>query len=160
MRKNTFFFIIGLIIFGFGCIYFTFEIMEYNFKDINLNKYDDFTVYTDKYVVDGTNYKFYSDGSINIINDDNVDNILVEFKYNSSILNIDKNDYIDSRDINRIYYDFDFKKNNNSVKNLFNIYKDGIKNKVMYNYDSIFNPSINIYVNSVNRKYIEISEYN
>ncbi len=160
MKKHIITFLIGLILFGCGCGYIPFEIMNYDFLETYSK--DDFDYATRDYYYEiepGNNYNFKSyDARVNMIIDNEIDNIKVEVRYDETFfrLNLEERTEEDSDQNKKIYYSFDYRHNSKNRKRIYNLIKKSIKDKKIYDYEDALTPVVNIYVNQTNSDLVTV----
>lgn len=153
--------VVGAILFGIGCGYMPFEIMNFNFKD-TLPK-GEFT-YNNREIrevisLDNTYVVTNNLGSAKVVIDDTLTNEMVisvkyvEGYYANSILRKEINGNEHNYFINtRVNF------NTSNVKKIFKNIKENIKDREFYDYSKLFTTEIIVYVNSSYKDKIIVNE--
>ncbi|MDD3242001.1 MAG: hypothetical protein PHQ64_04465 [Bacilli bacterium] len=161
MKKLLIELVIGTVLFGIGCGYMPFEIMNFDFKDelpkgeFNYNTREiRETISLDNNYIVSNNL-----GSAKVVIDDSlVDEMVINVKYvdgyyANSILRkeINGNEY-------NYYLDTKVKFNTSNVKKVFKNIKRNIKDREFYDYSKLFTTEIIVYVNSSYKDKILVNE--
>src|SRR5574344_249783 len=151
--------IIGIMLFGIGCGYIGFEVLDFKFIDSLPENTFEYKEKETNYDVDITKtYNIYNRyGKVKVNIDETVGSkIVIKTQYADKYLDLDVYDNCTITTDNKcnIKYDYDVDMNNTDVKDFLNVLKKDVKNKEMHDYVQLFRPAIEVYVSSANRELV------
>lgn len=146
MKKYLTALIIGLLIFVTGSVVVLFEVISYD-TGITYDKYNSIREYT--YQLD-RDYTILNNGKVDDINiiydNDLVGEMSIDVTYNDKIIKL--NTYMGEEDEKTIINIYSKNKNNSSaLQHFYNLIKDSIEEKTIYDYSDSYTIELDIYIN-------------
>ncbi len=151
--------VIGILLFGIGCGYIGFEVLDFKFIDSLPENTFKYTEKETTYDVDTTKmYNIYNKyGKVHINIDDTMENeIVIKTSYADKYLDLDVYDNctVTTNNNCNIKFDYDVEMNNSDVKDFLEILKSDVKNRKIHDYVELFRPNVEVYVSNANVSYI------
>ena len=159
MAKHIISFIMGITLLTVGIILGLLNIAEYKTVDIPVLDTIDLAELVSFYDEKSTFYTIYLPkySSYKVVLDDDAKEVYVVVHYNEEVLEVFINEKDTTNKGKEIFIESQYKRKVvGGSKSLFMALKKTIQNKTIYNYNYLFEPEIEIHVNSINKDKIEI----
>lgn len=167
MKRYVISFLIGIILLGFGCCYLIFEVMAFNQAELP-EKFRETSSANYEYILKENeiyNIVNYVDGKINVVIDNALENqmsIKATFSAFYNDISIYKNlseKNLNGNNIYRLYFSVQSKDDLVSMKQMYEIVKEMVKNKEYYDdLETLTAPWLEIRLNESDLNQLQINE--
>lgn len=160
MTKHVVTLVIGILLFGIGCGYCTFEILDYDYvNETNPNVLVE--TETKEYPI-GFNNRYeidVKDGIVRLeIDNSLLDTMYITTSYPSDYTVLTHKHYTEHHGKDDLIYKFHRTESIKDMKDIFDILVEDVKHKHFYNYPRTFVPVVEVHVSKQNLKYIDMDE--
>jgi len=160
MKKHIVSFVIGILLLGIGCGYFTFEMLEFDYLD---EADPNISIESQKKVYEvGPNQQYeieVKDGKLKVVFDDNsMDTMEITTYYPKDYINLhyeEEKEYYIEKELT--YHFYDITKAKDARKAVEKILEN-ISKKRFYNYEKTFVPIVEVRIKEENLKYVKLDK--
>lgn len=160
MKKHIVSFVIGLLMLGIGCGYFTFEVLEFDYQN-EIDPTVDIVRQSQTYEVGATDeYDIkIQNGVLKVVFDNSLDDTMsITTSYPKDYIDLHYKEEIENHHENELTYHFYDTTKAKDVRRVVERILENISEKRFYNYEKTFSPVVEVRIKEENLKYIDFDK--